>query len=75
MVTEDVEAVLSAGSNIIINSRGEEDMVKLAGAAKRAKVQLTIVGGMSKDVMLNVARAGGRYVTFDRARYKTREDG
>lgn len=62
---ESIGRLLGVGSNVRMKMLTRETMVGLAMAANSAGVNLTIVGTIEIDGMLEIAHAGGKYVTFD----------
>jgi hypothetical protein len=62
---ESIGRILAAGGHVRIKAMNADTLVQLAATARQSKVRLEIVGSMSVETLIQVAAAGGGYVTFD----------
>lgn len=62
---DSIAQLLRAGSNVRMKTMTRENLIELAHAAKSSNVHLEIVGTMGVETLVEVARAGGKNVTFD----------
>jgi hypothetical protein len=62
---ESIERILAAGGHVRIKKLNADSLVRLAATARQSKARLEIVGSLSVESLVQIAAAGGGYVTFD----------
>jgi hypothetical protein len=62
---ESIATIMRAGGSMRIGNLSKEALVELASIARQANVRLEIVGSLSAESWVEVARAGGANVLID----------
>lgn len=70
---EAMERVLQSGGNLTLNSSTHDFMKRLAKTARSGGGHVTFVGAFSYEIMIELAKLGGKHVTLDIAKYPARE--